>query len=63
MPKDREIIEPKEGDKRFVRRDEQGKFEEQDDAGRSLSRDRKADAKTKAKKGEGDRGETEMGKR
>jgi hypothetical protein len=63
MAKDREIIEPKEGDKGFVRRDEQGKFEEQEDAGRSLSRDRKVDAKSKVKKGEGDRGETGAGKR
>lgn len=63
MAKDRELIEPKEDDKRFVRRDEQGKFEEQDDVGRSLSRERKADAKTKVKKGEGDRGETSEGKR
>jgi hypothetical protein len=58
MAKDRELIEPKENDKRFVRRDEHGQFEEQDDVGRSLTRDRKADAKTKVKKGEGDRGET-----
>lgn len=63
MAKDRELIEPKEGDKRFVRRDEEGKFEEQDDVGRSLTRDRKADAKTKAKKGQGDRGETGGGGR
>jgi hypothetical protein len=63
MAKDREIIEPKEGDKRFVRRDEQGKFEEQDETGRSLSRDRQVDAKSKVKKGDGDRGETSEGKR
>jgi hypothetical protein len=63
MAKDREIIEPKEGDKRFARRDEQGQFEEQDDVGRSLSQDRKADAKSKVKKGQGDRGETDARKR
>jgi len=44
-------------DKRFVRRDENGRFEESDDVGRSLSRDVKQDAKTKAKKGHGDRGD------
>jgi hypothetical protein len=58
MAKDREIIEPKEGDKRFIRRDEEGRFGEQDDVEKSVTRDRKADAKTKAKKGEGDLGET-----
>jgi hypothetical protein len=63
MTKDRELIEPNEGDKRFVRRDEQGQFEEQDHAGRSFSRDSKSEAKSKVKKGEGDRGETGTGKR
>jgi hypothetical protein len=55
MPK-RELIAPK-GDKRFVRRDEQGRFEESDDAGRSLARDVRQYAKTKAKSGQGDRGD------
>lgn len=44
-------------DKRFVRRDENGQFKESDDVGRSLARDVKQHAKTKAKKGEGDRGD------
>jgi hypothetical protein len=44
-------------DKRFVRRDEQGQFKESDDVGRSLSRDIKQHAKTKSKKGQGDRGD------
>jgi hypothetical protein len=44
-------------DKRFVRRDEEGKFKESDDVGRSLPADRRQQAKTKAKKGEGDRGD------
>jgi hypothetical protein len=44
-------------DKRFVRRDDQGQFKESDDVGRSLSRDVKQHAKTKAKKGQGDRGD------
>jgi hypothetical protein len=55
MPK-RELIAPK-GDKRFVRRDERGRFEESDDAGRSLARDVRQHAKTKAKSGQGDRGD------
>jgi len=44
-------------DKRYVRRDEQGRFKESDDVGRSLSRDRQQHAKTKAKRGEGDHGD------
>lgn len=53
----RELIEPHEGDKRYVRRDEQGQFKESDDVGRSLSQDRKQHAKTESKPGEGDRGD------
>ena len=58
MARDRELIEPHEGDKRFIRRDEQGQFtEEQDDVGRSLSQDQKRQAKTVSKKGQGDKGD------
>jgi hypothetical protein len=52
----RELIAPK-GDKRYVRRDEKGRFEESDDVGRSLASDRRQRAKTKAKSGQGDRGD------
>lgn len=52
----RELIEPN-GDKRFVRRDEEGKFKESDDVGRSLAQDVRKDAKTKVKSGQGDRGD------
>jgi hypothetical protein len=44
-------------DKRYVRRDERGQLKESDDVGRSLSQDRRRDAKNEAKKGEGDRGD------
>ena len=44
-------------DKRYVRRDEKGQFKESDDQGKSLSRDVRQHAKTKAKKGQGDRGD------
>lgn len=44
-------------DKRYVRRDSQGQFNESDDQGRSLSQDRKTKAKTVAKKGQGDKGD------
>jgi len=52
----REAISPN-GDKRYVRRDSQGRFTESDDVGRSLSQDRKRRAKTKTKSGYGDRGD------
>lgn len=44
-------------DKRFVRRDPAGKFDESDDVGRSLSQDRRKKAKTTVKSGQGDRGD------
>jgi hypothetical protein len=57
MAEKRELIEPNEGDKRFVRRDEEGKFEESDDVGRSLSQDQNRKAKTESQPGQGDRGD------
>ena len=55
---DRELIEPHDGDKRYVRRNEKGEFtDSQDDVGRSLSQDQKQHAKTEVKKGQGDRGD------
>lgn len=53
----RELIEPKKGDKRFVRRDENGRFTEVVDAGRSQAQDRKRQAKSASKPGYGDRGD------
>ena len=44
-------------DKRYVRRDAAGRFKESDDVGRSLAQDRKQKAKTKAPRGQGDRGD------
>ena len=58
MARDRESIEPNDGDKRYIRRDEQGQFtDEQDDVGRSLSQDQKQHATTESKPGQGDRGD------
>jgi hypothetical protein len=58
MARNRELIEPNKGDKRYARRDAQGRFtESQDDVSRSLSQDMKRKAKTPAKKGQGDRGD------
>ena len=44
-------------DKRYVRRDEGGRFSESDDVGRSLNADRRRQAKSTAKPGQGDRGD------
>jgi hypothetical protein len=52
----REAIEPR-GDRRFVRRDAQGQFQESDDAGRSLKQDRKKKAKRAVTSGQGDKGD------
>jgi hypothetical protein len=53
---DRELIDTGT-DKRYVRRDERGRFEESDDVGRSLSQDVKKHAKTVVEAGQGDRGD------
>jgi len=53
----RELIEPTPGDKRYVRRDDQGQFDKQVDVGRSLAADQRQHARTKAKAGQGDRGD------
>ena len=44
-------------DKRYVRRSAGGQFKESDDVGRSIAQDRKRSAKTKAGRGQGDRGD------
>jgi hypothetical protein len=44
-------------DKRYVRRNEKGQFDEVADVGRSLSRDRQQQAKHKVPPGQGDRGD------
>ena len=54
----RELIEPKKGDKRYVRRGKSGRFaSSQVDVGRSLGADHRSEAKRIVKKGEGDRGD------
>lgn len=63
MPSKRELIEPNEGDKRYVRRDEDGKFSETVDQHKSLSQDDKKDAKKTSKPGQGDRGDGHKGSR
>jgi hypothetical protein len=53
----RTVIEPHKGDRRYVRRNRKGEFKKQVDVGRSLAADKKRTAKTKVKKGQGDRGD------
>ena len=55
MP-ERELIDTGT-DKRYVRRDSNGRFKESDDVGRSLAADRRQKAKTETKSGQGDRGD------
>lgn len=58
----RELIEPHPGDKRFVRRDDQGQFKESDDVGRALAVDRRQHSKTDAGRGQGDKGDHQTSK-
>ncbi len=58
MSRKREMIEPNEGDKRYVRRDDQGRFtDDQVDVGRSSAADQRQQAKTRSKPGHGDEGD------
>jgi hypothetical protein len=58
MARRRELIEPHPGDKRYVRRNEQGQFtSDQVDVGRPLSRDVQQHAKREVPPGQGDRGD------
>ena len=52
----RELIDTG-SDKRYVRRDETGRFDEVEDVGRSLVQDQKRGAKTAARRGDGDKGD------
>lgn len=58
---DRERIDTtpgKPGGKRFIRRDDKGHFtSDQVDVGKSLAADQRQHAKTKVKKGQGDKGD------
>jgi len=57
-PRKRELIEPTPGDKRYIRRNEEGQFTtDQVDVGRSLAADDRQHSKTASKPGQGDRGD------
>jgi hypothetical protein len=53
----RRVIEPSKGDRRYARRNKEGQFQKQVSVGGSLAADRRRTAKTKVKKGQGDRGD------
>lgn len=57
----RTLIEPHKGDRRYVRRDKKGEFKSEVNVGRSLAADRRTKSKTKAGKGQGDRGDASGG--
>lgn len=57
----RELIDTG-NDKRYVRRDSKGRFEEVDEQSRSLSQDVRKHAKTKVKAGQGDKGDQQRKK-
>lgn len=52
----RELIDTG-NDKRYVRRDAQGRFDEVEDVGRSLAQDQKRQASGRSTKGQGDKGD------
>ena len=53
----RTLIAPRKRGKRYVRRNPQGQFKKEVTVGRSLAADRRRNAKTTVKKGQGDRGD------
>lgn len=54
----REVIQPNDNDKRYIRRDKEGHFtEKQVNVGKSLSADRRSKSKTVVPKGQGDLGD------
>jgi hypothetical protein len=52
----RELIDTG-ADKRYVRRDSQGRFDEVEDVGRASAQDQKREAKSASSPGQGDRGD------
>jgi hypothetical protein len=52
----RELIDTR-SDKRYVRRGTQGRFKESDDVGKSLAIDPRTKARTRARRGQGDKGD------
>jgi len=63
MASKRELIEPTPGDKRYVRRNKQGRFTSEVDLNRSLSGDDRKNSRVTSKPGQGDRGDGHTGNR
>ena len=63
MSSKRELTEPTPGDKRYIRRDEDGEIETSVDLNRSLSQDDRHNAKQTSKPGHGDHGDGHTGNR
>jgi len=59
----RELNEPTEGDKRYIRRDEKGRIEQSVDLNRSLSQDDQHNSKKTSRPGQGDKGDGHTGNR
>jgi len=59
----RELIEPNPGDKRYIRRDAEGKIADTVDLNKSLSQDDKHNSKKTSKPGQGDKGDGHTGNR
>ncbi len=58
----RQVIQPHTNDKRYIRRDKDGQFTEQQvNVGKSISADRRSKSKTVVPKGQGDRGDQKRG--
>jgi hypothetical protein len=53
----RTTIQPHSRDRRYVRRNKRGQFKQEVNVGRSLAADRRRQAATKVKPGQGDRGD------
>jgi len=53
----RELIEPHDGDKRYIRRDDHGQIKGSVDVGKSLAADQRQHAQNDAGKGQGDKGD------
>ncbi|MBH8557062.1 hypothetical protein [Hymenobacter negativus] len=59
----RELNEPHPGDKRYIRRGENGEIEQSVDLNRSLSQDDQHNSKKTSKPGQGDKGDGHTGNR
>ena len=59
----REEIEPRPGDKRYIRRTPDGRIATSVDVSRSLSQDDRKNAQATSKPGQGDRGDAHRGKK